>query len=393
MKTNLTRLFSIFLAIICMALPIVTAAENTVIPAEGTKITAGDYVYTMSSLEGQHCWEVTGYTGKYLPRRCPDSNIPEELEGFPVQFWNNDIYADLNRQNGIYLYAPVSETECYLTGYTGYERIAYLPSELDGYTVTGIANYAFAYSGFTLDAFANIVVFSDTIRYVGKYAFYLSSVSYYILNDGLECIDNLAFGDIIQDRIALPGSLKEIGENPFGANYYVGRDNQQLILTDMDGIEGWSNDYFAVINGALYSLEDHRLITYLDQMQIDYFGTNIAYWEREYTVAEGTEIIGADAFFATTSLEKVILPEGLTEIKAEAFSCCVNLQEINIPSTVTTIGRDAFSNCKLSTVTIPATVTSIGDNAFDNTVTIICEDGSAAEAYCIRENIPYIDAH
>ena len=40
-----------------------------------------------------------------------------------------------------------------------------------------------------------------------------------------------------------------------------------------------------------------------------------------------------------------------------------------------------------------AGVTEIGENAFDDTVTIICKDGSAAEAYCIRENIPYIDAH
>ena len=412
MRKTLIRLLCCILAVFCAVVPVMAAdhtgdsgdsipevtPENSLLripPEEDTKIRQGDYIYRFRGENGGYNWYIDEYVGEFLPRRSPDTGILRELEGYPVAdaLWydlGSDIYTHLNRESGIYLYAPVSETECYLTGYTGATRVAVIPSELDGYTVVGIADYAFAYSGVTCDIFAAVVIFPDSMRYIGKYAFCMTSVSEFLLNDSLEVIDDGAFVDICQNALIMPSSLKEIGVNPFFADYYVSRDNQPLELTFESGYGGWYNDSFAVINDALYSLEDQRLIAYLDNMLIDYSGDLIPKWASVYEVGEGTRIIGANAFRATMNLEKVILPEGVTEIRDRAFTCCGNLMEINIPDTVTAIGEETFSNCPgLTAVTIPDSVTMIGKNAFDATVTITCNAGSAAELYCKNENIPY----
>ena len=402
MKQTMIHLLCCILALLCAVLPSVaeeTKTGNTPLEEtleEGSILTYGDYTYQLCNNGEYLYWEVTEYQGQYLPRRTPDVNIPAELEGFPVDGWDwidqhREIYSGLNRESGNYLYAPVSETECYLTGYEGFEKLLTIPSEIDGYTVTGIADEAFAYRGFTQEPFASIVIFPDTIRYVGRYAFNMTSVLYFALNEGLEIIDDGAFSDINQNVLILPSTLKEIGSNPFHANYYVGRDNQPLILTEETGFHNYDNGTFAVVNDALYSLADFRLIAYLDNMWKDWEGDNNLKFDDVYTVSEGTEIIGEYAFFATMNLEQVIIPDGVKEIRNDAFGCCVNLKEINIPDTVTAIGDYAFYNCSgLTALTIPASVLTIGKEALPPTVTVTCSAGSAAEAYCIAENIPYI---
>lgn len=330
-------------------------------------------------------WDVTEYLGEWFPRTDPYVSFPQELDGFDVDApydyrdFLTGVYAGLVRENGIYLYAPVSDTECYLIGYTGYGKTVTLPSELDGYTVTGIADNAFRYSGFTLDIFADEVIFPDTIRYVGNNAFAMADISRYMLGDGVEFIGDHAFRSMSQMEFFLPESLKQMGTNPFGGDYYVGREAQPLYFTDRAGNHiQFGNDAFAEINGALYSTGDMRLIVWLDQGDAP---------AEEYTVAEGTRSVGSEAFFACVNLKKVVLPEGLETIGASAFSECTLLESVNIPESVTSISDYAFYDTAIASIRIPASVREIGEEAFSpwsagsEQVTIICEKGSAAESY------------
>ena len=91
------------------------------------------------------------------------------------------------------------------------------------------------------------------------------------------------------------------------------------------------------------------------------------FWEKEYVVREGTEVICDCAFFCCESLQSITIPNSVKSIGNRAFYECKSLQSITIPNSVTSIGKDAFSCCEsLQSITIPNSVKSIGNYAFRN---------------------------
>ena len=79
----------------------------------------------------------------------------------------------------------------------------------------------------------------------------------------------------------------------------------------------------------------------------------------------GISNIGNNAFFWSSELTSVTIPEGVTSIGNNAFSDCSGLSFITIPEGVTSIGNNAFFGCSgLTSITIPESVTSIGSSAF-----------------------------
>ena len=94
--------------------------------------------------------------------------------------------------------------------------------------------------------------------------------------------------------------------------------------------------------------------------------------------------LGNNLFHKNTTMATVVIPEGIQSIGNSTFSQCSKLETVQIPSTVTSIGNNAFASCeKLGRILIPSTVQTIGNNAFKDcpNVNIVCEAGSAAEAY------------
>ena len=64
-----------------------------------------------------------------------------------------------------------------------------------------------------------------------------------------------------------------------------------------------------------------------------------------------------------------------------------------IPTTAVSIGSNCFNNCtSLEKAVIPSSVTSIAENAFDGckNLTIYCYEGSYAQEYAEKNNIPYV---
>lgn len=112
----------------------------------------------------------------------------------------------------------------------------------------------------------------------------------------------------------------------------------------------------------------------------------------DVNIPHGVTKIDVYSFHGCTNLVDVIIPEGVRYICAGAFEDCTNLTNVNIPDSVTSIDSAAFCNCTaLMTISIPNSVTLIGNEAFygcDN-LTIRCYKNSAAEEYCIANDIPY----
>ncbi len=76
--------------------------------------------------------------------------------------------------------------------------------------------------------------------------------------------------------------------------------------------------------------------------------------------------IGASAFSRCTSITSVTVSGSVTSIGASAFSRCTSLQSVVIDNGVTTVGEQAFMGCSaLSSVSIAESVTSIGSFAFE----------------------------
>lgn len=116
-------------------------------------------------------------------------------------------------------------------------------------------------------------------------------------------------------------------------------------------------------------------------------------------ISEGVTKIGVQSFSDCTSLSDLILPSTITNICDGAFMNCKSLTNIIIPSSVTTVGKLAFANCSsltditfennvigermfencdaLTNIIIPSNITRIGYRAFancDNITDIVIEN-------------------
>ncbi len=199
--------------------------------------------------------------------------------------------------------------------------------------------------------------------------------------------------------INIPSSVTSIGEFAFGG---CGR---LYIVVDAD------NPNYSSVNGVLFNKDKTELIAYSQDET-----------HSEYTVPDGVESVGMDAFYGCSYLtnitirkgvknierafsycgrlditvdadnpnyssvdgvlfnkdkteliayakdrkqSKYTVPDGVTSIGADAFVYCENLKRITIKNGVRNIGDHAFYYCiGLTSLVIPNSVTSIGDSAF-----------------------------
>lgn len=129
--------------------------------------------------------------------------------------------------------------------------------------------------------------------------------------------------------------------------------------------------------------------------------------EKNVSVPDTVEVIGASAFEDKTEVEQVVLPDsvvriesyafwgcdnlntvvlgkGLTGIGDYAFAGCRGLKQMTVPETVTFIGVQAFGDCvNMTDIYIPAQTRSIHESAFDGCARLVihCDAGTAADTY------------
>lgn len=96
--------------------------------------------------------------------------------------------------------------------------------------------------------------------------------------------------------------------------------------------------------------------------------------------------IGERAFYHSTTLTSVTIPNGVTTLEESAFSDCYSLTDVSLPSGLTTICDYAFKLCSsLANITIPSSVTSIGKFAFSS-----C---TGLASFIIPDNVAEIGAY
>ncbi len=307
-------------------------------------------------------------------------------------------------------YRKLDDETAEITDYTGFASDLIIPSNIDGYTVTGIGDFAFENC-----VYLTSVTIPDSVTYMGKVPFvdcynlkniyveannqnYTSQhgvlfnktatelkeypmgkeKTSYSIPYGVTNIGAGAFYDCIGLKyIDIPYGVTTIGEDAFA---YCENLVNVTIPESVTAIGGGAFEYCVnlisvTIPLSVTTIEDFTFYNcdYLTNIFIPSGVTTIGDWAfadcdllTGVTIQENVTAIGNQAFYVRSNLSNIVIPASVTTIGNQAFCWCINLSNIVISEGVTTIGEEAFSCCgMLTSVTIPASVTTIGNRAFD----------------------------
>ena len=223
----------------------------------------------------------------------------------------------------------------------------YIPSMLDGYTVTTIGEEAFA-DGKKVSNNNSLVVIPDSITIIGDKAFYNSPVS----------------------AVKIPVTVQSIGKGAFA---YC---NITQFIVDQN------QPYFTTVDGVLYDKRNKALLAHPQKKSIS------------SKIPEGIVSISDYAFSGMTIGAKGtaealcltdILPSSLTSIEPYAFENCTLYYSANNTESETKNNYSTMNSLSL----LPVGVVSIGDYSFKNCV-FKCNSLFAPETVVIGDNLQEI---
>lgn len=183
------------------------------------------------------------------------------------------------------------------------------------------------------------IILPKSLRIIGKHAFYCCSAKEVVIQNGVEEIEDYAFGWCHNlKEISLPNTVHKLGSSAFTRCKHI---QSVKLPTNISKIESHVFEDCA-------SLEDIE-------------------------IPAGVTEIGYGAFSNCKKLNRAVLPEGLEEIEFSAFQNCESLKELTLPSTVKRIGLAAFSDCSaLQEVCLPDGLEELRESAFSGCQSI-CE--------------------
>ena len=156
-------------------------------------------------------------------------------------------------------------------------------------------------------------------------------------------IETSAFEDCRIEELHIPSSVKSVDEYAFFLNNTI-----RNISVHED------NRVFQAEDGVLYDNATHTLKMAAPRYPLG-----------DYTVKEGTRVIGNEAFYGCENLQSIEIPSSVNHIWQNAFNGCCNLLKVNIKANIPSLTDNIFENCSaLQHIKIPQTVCMIGDNAF-----------------------------
>lgn len=86
-----------------------------------------------------------------------------------------------------------------------------------------------------------------------------------------------------------------------------------------------------------------------------------------YSIPEGVEVIGEQAFCRKANLKNIIIPSTVKRISNDAFYNCDSLDNVYIPASVTDVNSYSFAECdNLKKVTFAGTPKHLSRHAFEN---------------------------
>lgn len=250
----------------------------------------------------------------------------------------------------------------------------------------------------------------DTVRDISAYAFKNSGLVTVNIGNGVVRIGTEAFADnATLKEVVLGENLEKLGEGAFMNCVALAKINLPANVNDFDmtAFKGCKalkkiavandNANYKVAAGAIYSMDGKTLVAVANNTL------------KELKIADGTEVIAANAFDLATGISSITFPATLVNVKAGALDVtgwfksksagavyagpvlykvigngadlkiadkttaiadnAVNnaaVKNVTIPATVKVIGAYAFANSGIVEIVIPNSVTTIGNNAFEN---------------------------
>ena len=213
----------------------------------------------------------------------------------------------------------------------------------------------------------------------GRFSFELSGTGHVLMVDASGFYGEPEY-DIV--AMALDKSYYEITLEP-----YIGQEANPIMESRVREPHGMEY-LFADVNGMRYLIDRDSKTALVSSCSYNtgtvFIPQEITYQNEAYTVngirnfafygstgitgvfiPEGIESIGRCSFYGCTGLDNVILPRGIKSIGEAAFSGCTGLKSVLIPETVVSIGGWAFEGCtSLSFAIIPDGVTRIEPGTF-----------------------------
>ena len=193
-------------------------------------------------------------------------------------------YNVTEENNGFYLRINYTSNKASLLQYDGFDENIKVPEKIDNYTINEIGNYAFYYGKVYSVMNVRNVELPDTIEIIGNSSFY-----------GLDTLES----------IKIPKNVKSIGKSAFSNCSKI-----EKINVDSD------NKFFVVNDGILYDYDKTKLLYFPTSKEMN-----------EYNGLNSLLEIDDYAFYYTTKINKLILPEGIKKIGQYAFACS-ELKEI-----------------------------------------------------------------
>ena len=246
--------------------------------------------------------------------------------------------------SGLWRYTKQSDGTVYISAYSGFDSNLTVPSKIDGYTVTGIDDYAFSEN-------RNItnVTLPKTIAVIGNEAFKESSVKKVEIPNSVTTIgyDAFRWSDIVS--IDVPASVTEWGTMYTNSN----------VFSECTKLTSVTFNSSCVPKSAFYSCSSLKSVT---------LGRNV-------------KTVESYAFENCTSLVKLTNYDNIEYIGDCSFKNAP-ITNFKFTDNLYYIGERAFSNTKLKQVRIPKSVTEWGEsysysNAFENCANLTC-----VEIYC-----------
>ena len=248
----------------------------------------------------------------------------------------------------IFWYSILSDQTAAIVDYEGYEENVTIPSVVDGYQVTTIADGAFENCSFTNisipqsvtyignSAFANCrftnIQLPNNLLYLGAKAFSsCTNLNNITIPSGVTMLLDQTFsGCLYLTNVSIPSSVILLGNSVFSGCHSL----QEITIPD--SVVRIGNNAFR----ECYDLLSVRLPSNLETIEAYTF-----YHCRKLVSCEFPKHLKSIEFaaFELTSLTEAILPEGLNSIGRNAFNYS-NLFNISIPDSVVKIGRNAFNS-------------------------------------------------
>lgn len=222
----------------------------------------------------------------------------------------------------------------------------------------------------------NIVLMSDCVETIGKDIFYgcKNLTQIYVNKGGKEKIERFLpdYKDIIVEQFATPEATSEIEDDWWtdgnGIPYII-----DVMPNSSNSIgEKICNSFTSETDNADLEKKSEEGIanTFIDKFGVEYSSDKKVLKKvpkeiTDYSILEGTEIIGDAAFSNCEDLVSVSIPNSIYEIGHYAFAGCKKIFSFIIPRGVKAIGDGAFMNCEtLKSLRLSEGLVSISDDAF-----------------------------